>query len=177
MTTHICIWKPLKNLQIENQWFTISRGFSWYKGKHFCTQPVNRSWKQVPQKVTSRHNQVDTHCFQENLSNPAQFQAPGQQQRENQARPLPSKSLHSKRENAKHIPKEMVKKKNKRPWLEITLRDEEGAQATANCGEELWGGRAGDHRGQREALGQSNRKARPIHSTLPAIPPFRCESA
>lgn len=27
--------------------------------EHFCTQPVNRSWKQVPQKVSSRHNQVD----------------------------------------------------------------------------------------------------------------------
>ena len=41
---------PNKNLQVKKKWFTISRGFSLYKGKHFCTQPANRSWKQVLQE-------------------------------------------------------------------------------------------------------------------------------
>lgn len=63
------------------------------------------SWKQVSLKVTSRHNHVDTQSFKEHLSNTCSVsgmcQAPGQQQSERQARSIPSRSLHSRRENAK----------------------------------------------------------------------------
>lgn len=63
-----------------------------------------KSWKQVSLKVMSRHNYVDTQSFKEHLSNTCSVsgmcQAPGQQQSERQARSIPSRSLHSRRENA-----------------------------------------------------------------------------
>ena len=106
------------------------------QSKHFCTQPVNRSWKQVPEKVSSRHNQVDLRRFKENLSKPYRFQAPGKQ-----TRPLTSRSLHSRRENAEHKTNEMMKEADW-PRTEITASDEETGQAAADCQAEP---RGGDH--------------------------------
>lgn len=81
------------------------REFSFPRRKHFCTRLVHRSWKQVPLKVSSEHNQVDIQSFKETYQRPTPFQVCTRCQgnhRRKDSRALPSGSLHSRRGKDKH---------------------------------------------------------------------------